>query len=68
MRRKFEVVGTIDQNTRMFVTTYGPFSMFVATAFERQFKDLKAYAPTSGDSVEVALGTPSPPEREVPAR
>lgn len=62
MRRKFEVVGTIDQSTQVFGTTHGLFSMLVAVAFEKQFNDLKArFAP--GDLRAVAPGeTLSTPE------
>ena len=68
MRRKFGVVGTIDQNTRVFGTTYGPFSLLVAAAFEKQFKDLEAHATTPGESMALAPGkTLSPPDRDVPA-
>ena len=66
MRQTFKLVGTIDQNTRVFGTTYGSFSLLVAAAFKEQFDDIKAHGNRPGESGKRATGkTLLAPERDV---
>lgn len=43
MRRKIKVVGTIDDNTRVFGTTNGVFARLLNASFEKQFDQIKEH-------------------------
>jgi len=69
MRRTFKVVGTINEKTPVFGYTYGSFSRLMATAFQKQFDDIKSHdaksGPLGGSATEA--GEANPIDRVNPA-